>query len=316
MVKNKNPRILFADADTRLTRQLSKFFNSRGFECHIAQDASNAIGALKSWRPDFVIYDMMLPGLTAMGLLKQISSKKLNLDYPTEIMVISNHNAPENVNACIHAGAADFIKKPATSEDILARIAFHMQKKQDTSDKKVDEKDLKKRGEYYLYLTELFLKKAIQSDLDTHETMFDLINMQAMTLKAVRCSLIQTNAKDLRGTVLRSSDDRDFSGFGIPLQKYPEVITVLHTQKMVAIDDLGGSQVMSKVKKDFKSIAFNSMVVCPVFIGSQIFGVISTRRQEEALPLTDSDLRFCQVMAHVCGLILSAENPYAAQVAA
>ena len=308
MITEELPRILIADADTRLSRILSKFLTERGFKCKTAHDAHTTLQAIKGWDPSFIIYDMMLPGLNAIEFLNRLSSGKVKTSEDSIIMVISSHNAPSNINACMSAGASDFIKKPFAHQDILARLAFHMQTRKAMQE--MSEEQLKKRGEYYLYLTELFLKKAVQSELDTHEQLFQLLNMQAMALGAVRCSFVQTHQEDLVGTVLRSSDDKNFSGFCLQLQKYPEIITVLHSQKMVAIDDLNSNSTMAQIKKDFRQISFNSMVVSPVFVENQLFGVISSRRKEDAPPLTDADLRFSQTIAHVCGLLLRIENPY------
>lgn len=309
MNSDDQPRILVAEADLRVSRSLSSFLNERGFRCKTAEKGSVAIKSIENWQPQFVIYDMMLPELNALEFLTRCSKGMVGLPKGAAIMIISSHNAPENVNACLHAGASDFIKKPFTNQDILARLAFQMQKRNTV--KKVSSNDISKRGEYFLYLTELMLKKSTTDFKETEDVLFDLLSMQAMALKAVRCSLIKTNQKNLTGTVLRSSDDKNFSGFCISLEKYPEVTSVLQSQKLIAIDDLSANKVMAEIKNDLKSISFNSMVVCPVFSHQEIFGVISTRRKEDAPVLTDADLRFSQVLAHVCGLILQADNPYA-----
>ena len=128
--------------------------------------------------------------------------------------------------------------------------------------------------------------------------------MQAMPTKAVRCSLLETNYDLMIGTVRRPSDDRNFSGFQLQLQKYPEIMTVLKTEKLVAIDDLGGNPIMASVKLEFKNISFNSMVVCPVMCGNHVFGVVSARRQEFANRMSDAEIRFCQVISSIIGVIL------------
>ena len=310
MIANDLPRILIADADTQMSQKLGNFLKERGFKTRVAVDASGCISFVQNWKPDFLIYDMMLPDLNALEFLKMVSRGKIKLPEGTAVTVISNHNAPENVNACLHAGANDFIVKPISNEEILSRLAFHMQKR-----KKVTAvaEDSDNRGDYFLYLTEMVLRKSLGKKKDVSEQIFDLLHMESMATHAVRCSLIEINEAELTGTVLRSSDDKDFSGFCIQLQKYPEITTVIKTKKPVAIEDLSGNKTMSEIKKDFKNISFNSLVVCPVFVHDELFGVVSARRKDNSPVLSDADIRFCQVTAHICGLLLQTSNPFAKQ---
>ena len=304
---NEPPRILIADADTLLGRKLGDFLKDRGFKTRVAVDGSGAVSLVQNWKPHFVVYDLMLPDLNALEFLNQREKKQIEVPKETAIMVVSNHAAPGNVNIALHAGATDFLIKPVAYEDILARLAFHMQKRKKTVEVSAD---TDKRGDYYLYLAEMILRKSLSGERATVDLLYDLLNMEALAIQAVRCSLIQTHREEMTGTVLRSSDDRDFSGFGIQLQKYPEVTSVLQSEKLVAIEDLSGNDIMAEVKKDFKKISFNSMVVCPVWVRDEIFGVISARRKEDAPDLSDADIRFCQIIAHTCGLLLQADNPY------
>lgn len=257
--------------------------------------------AIEGWNPSMILYDLVLPEMNAMEFLKKIQRREIPYYNDCPVMVLSSHNAPENVKACIHAGAADFVVKPVSYQDVLSRLAFHMQRKRQIAAVSADSD---KKGEYFLYLTELILKKALCNTGRSSDLVFDLLQMQAMAISAVRCSLVEINHELMTGTVLRSSDDRNFGGFCLQLQKYPEITTVMQTEKLVAIDDLSGNEIMAKVKSEFKSISFNSMVVCPVLRDGEVYGVVSARRHEDAETMTDAEIRFCQVIASVIGVVL------------
>lgn len=301
------PKILIADDDQVFSRRLCDFLKERGFACKTSSQGYEALELIEEWKPQVILYDMMLPEINAIAVLEKIQSQKLKQKINTSLMVTSGHNVASNVRACIHAGADDFIIKPCSLEDILSRIVFHLQKRRTLQEMNLEHPP-KEKSEHYLYLTEMLLRKILSGKTQTGDLIFDLLQMQALAVDAVRCSLVKTYHQDMKGFVLSSSDDRHFKGFELNLHKYPEITAVLHTEKLIAIDNLGNNATMAKVQNLFKDIAFNSMIVCPVWDNEKIYGVVSTRLSLKAKPLNDADIRFAQILSHSIGLILQKDR--------
>jgi hypothetical protein len=62
------------------------------------------------------------------------------------------------------------------------------------------------------------------------------------------------------------------------------------------------------MKKNLKSISFNSMIVCPIYKRGYFYGVISAR-MGTSQTFTENHIRFTMMMGHIVSLILSAQIP-------
>jgi hypothetical protein len=156
------------------------------------------------------------------------------------------------------------------------------------------------------HMTELLLQQALHVG-PTEEVLFKLVLMAARKIKGVRCSLVRTITHS-QGVVVASSDDQKISGLAVDLNKYPEIQLVMHTGKMIAIDNLENSRALAKIKAEFKKISFNSLIVCPVTYRGKPFGVLSMRMAADKLKLTDEQIRFVDVVAKIASLSLGAQN--------
>lgn len=309
---SEKPKVLIAEPQTQITNRLVDFLAQRGFLCRQTSSASHLKLLMEEWQPQFVIYDMMLPELNCFTFLDQIKKGQIKAAEETSILITSNNKRSDNIRRCILMGASDFILRPYKFEDLLSRMVLHSQKKEDLAE--VEEATLDdsadQQSEYYLHLTELLLRNTLQPiSSSQNPPLYDWLKMLEHALKSVRCSLIQTNAESMKGTVWSSSDDVNFKGFELDLYKYPEIQAVLSTQKMFAIEDLENSNKLAHIKESFKDIKFNAMIVCPVWVDQELWGVVSSRLPDSNPPLHDHSLRLAQIFAHVIGLSLS--NPTA-----
>lgn len=113
-------RILVAD-DDRTSQLIAKAaVRSLGHECHTASDGLQAWDIVQSLRPDVVISDWLMPGLTGLELCRNIRASVLG-DYVYFIMV-SGQAAPDEVFEGMGAGADDYLVKPLDPDDLRARL--------------------------------------------------------------------------------------------------------------------------------------------------------------------------------------------------
>ena len=94
----------------------------------------------------------------------------------------------------------------------------------------------------------------------------------------------------------------------LDLYNYPEVLHVLNTGSLIAIENLEESVELRHVREKVKDIAFNSMVVCPLSKHGRTFGVMSLRMPPEKQTVSDNEIRFVEIVSHVISLVLSSEN--------
>ncbi len=300
-------RILMIDKDGQMSRRICDYMEANGFETKNVQTAVEGIEALKVFKPRFVVCDLMLTDMTAVEFLDYIQSHNEFKKRDIKVLVTSSHNNVQNVKECIKKGACDYIIKPLKAETLLPRIIYQAQKK-----RKIIEEEapaLKKLigGDLYNHLLSLVLKEAVSKKSD-HEVLFNMTKMLAMTLKAVRCSLIECNDDRMTGFVRVSHDNISITELKIDLERYPEVLDVVNKEEVVVIENLDTDPTLAEMKKNLKSISFNSMIVCPVYRRGNFYGVISAR-MGDSQTFSENHIRFAMMLSQIVSLILSSQIP-------
>lgn len=140
------------------------------------------------------------------------------------------------------------------------------------------------------------------------ENLFQLTQMVALKTKGLRCSVVHCMTHE-KGKVFASNDNKNIAGFALDLKKYPEIQLVSNMKKTVVIDNLEESRALSQIKKDFRDIDFNGMVVSPIQYRHKPFGVLSLRMPRDERRISDSHIEFVDFMAKVISLYLSTLDP-------
>ena len=114
------PNILIIDDDAHINDIVSKALRSEGYSVSSAYSGTEALLLLSQSKPDLVLLDLMLPGLSGEELLPQIK------DIPV-IVVSAKADVTDKVELLI-GGAVDYITKPFHMEELLARIMVQLRK--------------------------------------------------------------------------------------------------------------------------------------------------------------------------------------------
>jgi two-component system, OmpR family, response regulator ArlR len=119
----KTHRILIVEDDTAINRVLQLELEHEGFEVDVARDGLAGLEkALKE--PDLVILDLMLPRMDGLEVCKRIRSKS---NVPI-IMLTARDRVPDRV-AGLDLGADDYITKPFSTEELLARVRARLRER-------------------------------------------------------------------------------------------------------------------------------------------------------------------------------------------
>ncbi|MEY2433003.1 MAG: hypothetical protein QOC92_2728 [Acidimicrobiaceae bacterium] len=113
-------RILVAD-DNRSSRLIIETaLRKLDHECDIVTDGAQAWDAFTSRRPDVVLSDWMMPGLTGIELCRKVRADALG-SYTYFIMVTAHGDHDQILNG-MSAGADDYLVKPLNLDDLRARL--------------------------------------------------------------------------------------------------------------------------------------------------------------------------------------------------
>ena len=121
------PNILIIDDDAHINDIVSKALQSEGDSVSSAYSGTEALLLLSQSKPDLVLLDLMLPGLSGEELLPQIK------DIPV-IVVSAKTDVTDKVELLV-GGAADYITKPFDMKELLARIMVQLRKNKKYADK-------------------------------------------------------------------------------------------------------------------------------------------------------------------------------------
>lgn len=306
MAKISKIKVLVADDDGQLSRRLADYISDHGFEARIVHNGHDAKSVISEWKPKFVLADLMLPEVNALGLIDFIKGEHRLRHHFVHVIVMSGHNNPFNVKQAFKKGAKDYLVKPFKHDDVLKRLVFHCRSYRHLRD--LSQKEFSKIDEasLMLHLTDLVLRQAI-SGSSLQDKLFNLTRMVSMKVNGVRCSIVHC-LDQINGVVVTSNDNKSASGIRLDLNKYPEILNVLNTGQLIAIENLEQSPELKSIKGMLKDVMFNSMVVCPVMRGKEAFGVLSLRLPPEKETLSDNEIRFVEIVSHVVSMVLSNQN--------
>lgn len=111
-------RILTIDDDEHIGNLEQELLEREGYAVLRAYSGTEALLLLKRTRPDLVLLDLMLPGLSGEALLPELDG--------IPVIVVSAKAGVEDKTALLLGGAADYLTKPFDARELLARVAVRL----------------------------------------------------------------------------------------------------------------------------------------------------------------------------------------------
>lgn len=111
-------RILFAEDERDLNDIITKKLTSQGYSVDSVYDGEEAIGILSYTDYDAVILDIMMPKADGFAVLRALRSKGKN----TPVLFLTARDSVQDRVAGLDSGANDYLVKPFSVEELLARI--------------------------------------------------------------------------------------------------------------------------------------------------------------------------------------------------
>ena len=115
--ENDPLRILVVEDEPQIANFLRVGLGYEGFSVAVAEDGYEALAELKSFKPQLVILDLMLPGIDGMEL-----AERMRADPDLMIIMLTARDQVEDRIAGLRAGADDYLVKPFDFEELVARI--------------------------------------------------------------------------------------------------------------------------------------------------------------------------------------------------
>ena len=109
--------ILVVDDEPQIRRALDSVFGQRGYDVQLAETGEQALAAVAAKVPDLIVLDLKLPGISGIETARAI--RKMTM---APILVLSVKGAEVDKIAALDEGADDYLTKPFSSGELLARV--------------------------------------------------------------------------------------------------------------------------------------------------------------------------------------------------
>ena len=113
--------ILIIDDDVAIGNLEQEVLEREGYLVQRAYSGTEALLLLKDKKPDMILLDLMLPGMSGEGILPQIQG--------IPVIVVSAKTAVEDKVELLLGGAVDYLTKPFDTKELLARIKVRLREK-------------------------------------------------------------------------------------------------------------------------------------------------------------------------------------------
>jgi two-component system, OmpR family, response regulator len=111
-------RVLVVDDEASLSELLSMALRYEGWDVQTAADGATAVRAAREQRPDAVVLDVMLPDLDGLEVLRRLRAEAPEVP----VLFLTARDAVEDRVAGLTAGGDDYVTKPFSLEELVARL--------------------------------------------------------------------------------------------------------------------------------------------------------------------------------------------------
>ena len=129
----QNPlRILVVEDEPAIREMIAFALRTQSYNPLCAQDGKEAIQSIADKVPDLILLDWMLPGMSGIELVKRFRKEEITKHIPI-IMLTAKGNESDRLAGFEH-GADDYIVKPFSARELLARIKAVLRRSRETED--------------------------------------------------------------------------------------------------------------------------------------------------------------------------------------
>ena len=122
------PRVLVVDDDSALAEMLGIVLRSDGFDPSFVSDGTGALAAFRDTKPDVVLLDLMLPGMSGLDVCRAIRAES-----GTPIIMLTAKSDTIDVVLGLESGADDYVVKPFKPKELVARMRARLRHHEDVA---------------------------------------------------------------------------------------------------------------------------------------------------------------------------------------
>lgn len=111
------PKILVVDDEPSILNLVNSYLKAEGYEVYTASDGPAALKAVKAYKPELIILDIMLPGLDGLEVLS-----RLRRESDAYVILLTAKTEETDKIVGLSVGADDYVTKPFSPRELTARV--------------------------------------------------------------------------------------------------------------------------------------------------------------------------------------------------
>jgi two-component system response regulator RegX3 len=126
-------RILLVEDEAALSEPLAYLLQREGYEVAVAADGPGAVDAFDQAGADVILLDLMLPGFSGTEVCRQIRTRS-----SVPIIMLTAKDSEVDIVVGLELGADDYVTKPYSTRELLARIRAVLRRRTDSAEEDAD----------------------------------------------------------------------------------------------------------------------------------------------------------------------------------
>lgn len=122
----RRERLLVVEDEESLAVGIRDALERAGYHVEMAFDGASALTAARATEYDLVLLDLMLPGMSGLEVLKALRQERRDV----RVVVLTAKADERDVVAGLEAGADDYVKKPFSPRELLARVSAQFRRRE------------------------------------------------------------------------------------------------------------------------------------------------------------------------------------------
>jgi diguanylate cyclase (GGDEF)-like protein len=169
---------MIVEDHSEMLQVLQKFLTERGFSIVAAESGETALELLEETKPDVILLDIMLPGISGVEVAKRVRTNGAFNEYIPIVMLTAKSDI-KDVIACLEVGADDYIIKPFNFDELIARVNSAIRIKKLSDNLRSQSVELESANQKIFNLNQTLIEK----NKELRKKIYDLRNIFDVSLE-------------------------------------------------------------------------------------------------------------------------------------
>jgi two-component system cell cycle response regulator len=291
-------RVLIADGHPVVAGALSWLLREQGYWVASVSDSAGLLANIERVVPDVIVLDDEVVQ-SDDALLERLRGEH----QWSDVRIIVAASADRATT--LPPGADDFVTKPIRVPEFLGRIRTQLRASSELRDARTALRDTsveleRVRGDAIHNRQLIDILHEVTGELTPGEIYRILARRVARSLGLSHCSVVLAHAGDVSAIVAASAEDPSIQDVEVPLERYPEIVAALESERPSWVDDANTHPLFAAVRemwaRDGKTLVIRSVAAIPFSLDRARSGVLFLRTDRGERRLTAGDIDFAEVV--------------------